>query len=86
MTLVAGAITVWVNPLGIQERFVWEGTRYRVTDAPTPLEFNIDAVTHIPVIPQGWRFQGTPDDGESLIFDVAFFDDHREWRVIHTYR
>lgn len=87
MTLVAGAITVWVDLDGVPEGLLWEGLHYRVTDTPTPLDFDLNAVTHLPVLPAGWRFQGTDDGGDSLIFDVVSFDgDGREWRVLHTYQ
>jgi hypothetical protein len=86
MTLVDGAMTVLTNSLGVPERFVWHGTRYKVTDTPTPLDFNVDAVTHLPFTPTGWRFQGTDEERKSLIFDVVSLDQGQEWRVVHTYR
>ena len=78
-------MTIWVSSLGIPERLVWRGARYKVSDTPTPLEFDVDAVTHFDLVPTGWRFQGTNESEESLIFDVVSFDQGLEWRVIRTY-
>ena len=83
--MVAAAMTVWVSSIGIPERYVWQGIRYKVSDTPTPLEFDIYAVTHFDQIPTGWRFQGTNEDNNSLIFDVVSFDQGQEWRVLRTY-
>jgi hypothetical protein len=85
MTLVAGTVTVWTGARGIPERFVWEGTRFRVSDTPTPLDFDYAAITHLPDMPLGWRFQGTDDDGRSRMFDVLYDDSRQEWQLLHTY-
>lgn len=51
---------------------VWAGRRWRVTDLPTPLWQ-----------PDGWRFQGTSEDGQSLVFDVVDAEDG--WHVHRSY-
>jgi hypothetical protein len=86
ITLTVAAITVWIDAFGVPERCYWDGKRYEVTDTPTRLDFNLDAVTHLPALPAGWQFQGTSDDGESLIFDVVSVDQGQQWRILHTYR
>jgi hypothetical protein len=86
MTLLDKAVTVWTSEHGVPERFVWEGERFRVTDTPTPLEFEIGLITHVSVVPIGWRLQGTDEHGESLMFDIGQFAAGREWHVIRTYR
>ena len=86
MTLVGTSLTLWAGEHGVPERFVWEGKRYRVTDTPTPLEFEVGLITHLAGLPAGWRCQGTDESGESLIFDIARYSDAHEWHVVHTYR
>jgi hypothetical protein len=86
MTLVGTSLTLWTGAQGVPERFVWEGRRYRVTDTPTPLEFELSVITHPVVIPTGWRCQGTDESGDSLIFDIARYSSADEWHVIRTYR
>ena len=63
-----------------------EGKRFRVTDTPTPLDFEIGLLTHFTVIPVGWRIQGTDESGDSLVFDIGQFAADRDWHVIRTYR
>jgi hypothetical protein len=84
--MLAETVTVWVNSGGVPERAVWEGVQYRVTDTPTPLDVDINFVTHVPFLPKGWRFQGTNEQGESLIFDVVSVNNGQTWRVLKTYR
>ena len=86
MTLVSTPIVLWTGERGIPERFVWEGRRFRVTDTPTPLEFEIGLLTHFTVVPMGWRMQGTDEGGETLVFDIGQFAADRDWHVIRTYR
>ncbi|HEX3678537.1 MAG TPA: hypothetical protein VHU90_02350 [Galbitalea sp.] len=86
MTLLDKVVTVWTSEQGVPERFVWEGERFRVTDTPTPLEFEIGLITHVSAIPVGWRLQGTDEHGESLMFDIGQLAASREWHVIRTYR
>jgi hypothetical protein len=85
MTLAGTTLTVWTGVRGIPERFVWDGTRYRITDMPTPLELDCAAITHPPVMPLGWRFQGTSDTGETRMFDVMYHEGNQEWHLLHTY-
>jgi hypothetical protein len=86
MALVADDAAVTMNDHGLPESLSWNGDRYRVTDTPTPLDFDLDAVTHLSKIPTGWRFQGTNRAGQTLIFDVVSFDDHgQQWRILRTY-
>ncbi|MFJ2367876.1 hypothetical protein [Microbacterium sp. NPDC087665] len=78
--------TIWmVND--IPTRMVFAGRRWRVTDMPTRLR---DAVWTVPVESAhasrglyGWRFQGTDDDGLSLVFDV--FKGEDGWHVHRSY-
>jgi hypothetical protein len=84
--MVSASLTLWTSERGVPERLVWEGRRYRVTDTPTPLDFEIGLVTHIPAIPTGWRLQGTDEVGDSLVFDIGCFVEDRGWRVLHIYR
>ena len=86
MTLVGTSITLWTSERGIPERFVWEGKRFRVTDTPTPLDFEIGLLTHFTVIPVGWRIQGTDESGDCLMFDIGRFAVDRDWHVLRTYR
>jgi hypothetical protein len=86
MTLVGTSLTLWTGEHGVPERFVWEGKRYRVTDTPTPLEFEVGLITHPAGLPAGWRCQGTDESGDCLIFDIARYSDAHEWHVVHTYR
>ena len=86
MTLVGTSITLWASERGVPERFVWEGKRFRVTDTPTPLEFEMGLLTHFTVVPMGWRMQGTDERGESLMFDIGQFTADRGWHVLRTYR
>jgi hypothetical protein len=85
MTIVAETVTVWADSNGVPERMLWEGTCYQVTDTPTRLELDLDAVTHLAILPTGWRFQGTNETGDCLVFDVVSVDG-QSWRVLNTYR
>ena len=74
-------IAIWlVN--GKPARLVHGGRRYRVTDKPTRLEDENPDLAHRLNL-AGWRFQGTDDDGRSLMFDVRIVGD--EWRLIRIY-
>lgn len=86
MMLVSATLTLWTSDAGVPERFVWEGRRFRVTDTPTPLEFELGLFTHLEGLPIGWRVQGTEEDGDSLMFDIAQFATGSAWHVIRTYR
>ncbi|MDR6868431.1 hypothetical protein J2Y69_003047 [Microbacterium resistens] len=76
-------VTLWmVNET--PARMIYAGRRWRVTDTPTRLRESIWAA---PLQPHrglyGWRFQGTDEAGESLVFDVYKSGDG--WHVHHTY-
>jgi hypothetical protein len=86
MMLVSATLTLWTSETGVPERFVWEGRRFRVSDTPTSLDFEIGLFTHLAALPVGWRLQGTDEDGESLMFDIAQMAPGHEWHVIRTYR
>lgn len=76
--------TVWmVND--VPARMVFAGKRWRVTDMPTRLRDSIwSAPAGGPRRPlYGWRFQGTAEDGDSLVFDVYRAQDG--WHVHRTY-
>lgn len=64
---------------------VYAGKRWRVTDSPTRLRNSDRSVplgeAHTGV--NGWRFQGTDDEGLSLVFDV--YRSHDEWHVHRAY-
>lgn len=65
-------------------RMVFAGRRWRVTDTPTLLRpsawsAQVDGHTGL----NGWRFQGTNDDGLSLVFDVFRGEDC--WHVHRSY-
>jgi hypothetical protein len=86
MTLLDERVTVWTGTEGVPERFVWNGVRYRVSDTPTPLEEMLSGLTHIPVLPPAWRFQGTSEEGDTRVFDVLFDGVRQEWLLLHTYK
>lgn len=76
--------TLWlVND--IPARMVYAGHRWRVTDTPTRLRHSNWTVplgeAHTGLY--GWRFQGTDEDGRSLVFDVYRAADG--WHVHRTY-
>jgi hypothetical protein len=85
MTLIKATVAVWTGAKGIPEQFIWDGKRYRVTDAPTPLEIDYASITHPPTMPLGWRFQGTSDDGDRRMFEVLYSETQQEWHLLHTY-
>lgn len=86
MTVVGSTVIVWTGVRGIPENFVWSNVQYRVTDTPTSLDVDYAAITHPGVMPLGWRFQGTSDDGDSRIFDVLYDATRDEWQLLHTYQ
>ena len=85
MTLIGATVTVWTGAQGIPEQFLWGGSRYRVTDTPTPLDVDYSAITHPGAMPLGWRFQGTSDSGDTRMFDVLYDTSRGEWQLLHTY-
>lgn len=77
-------ITLWLAN-DIPARMMFAGRRWRVTDTPTRLRHSNWSVPlgepHTGLY--GWRFQGTADDGQSLVFDV--FKGEDGWHVHRTY-
>ncbi len=72
------------GPRGRPRLLRWRSRTYLVSDAPTPLEDALAAVTTHPLPVHGWRFQGTAaDDGETLVFDVVACGER--WHVLQTY-
>lgn len=75
--------TLWTVD-DIPSKMVFAGRRWRVTDTPTRLRHSIWSVpgeAHAGLY--GWRFQGTDDDGTSLVFDV--FKAQDGWHVHRSY-
>lgn len=76
--------TIWMSN-DIPERMVYAGRRWRITDMPTRLRHSnwsvVPGEAHSGLY--GWRFQGTDDDGLSLVFDVYRGADG--WHVHRTY-
>jgi hypothetical protein len=82
--LIDHDVTLWVVD-DIPSRMFYAGRRWRVTDTPTRLQD--------PIWPSsgqtsrglyGWRFQGTDETGESLVFDL--YRAENGWHVHHAYR
>lgn len=68
----------------IPTRMVFAGRRWRVTDTPTRLRHSIwSAPVEQHAGLYGWRFQGTDEDGQSLVFDVFRAEDG--WHVHRSY-
>ena len=66
-------------------RMFYGGRRWRVSDTPTRLRGSIWSTSvQSPRGLYGWRFQGTDEAGESLVFDV--FRAEGGWHVHHAYR
>jgi hypothetical protein len=87
MTLTRELVTVWTDGRGRPERLVVGGARYRVSDTPTVLESDYDlAATHPLGVPQAWRFQGTDEDGRTLMFEVRPLVSRSEWLLLRTYQ
>jgi len=79
-------ITVWTEN-GVPERMVMGDTRYRVTDSPTVIDSGYDlAATHPLDVPRAWRFQGTDDNGYSLMFEARPISSRPEWLLLRTYQ
>ena len=77
-------VTLWMVH-DIPRRMFYAGRRWRVSDTPTRLRESIWS-SSIPAVRglYGWRFQGTDEAGESLVFDVYRAEDG--WHVHHAYR
>ena len=76
--------TIWMTN-DIPTRMIYAGRRWRVTDTPTRLRHSIWTMPLDGPRPglYGWRFQGTDDDGLSLVFDVYRGEDG--WHVHRAY-
>lgn len=86
MTLTRELVTVWTDGQGRPGRLVVGGIRYRVSDMPTVLESDYDlAATHPVDAPQAWRFQGTDEEGRTLMFEVRPLASRTEWLLLRTY-
>jgi hypothetical protein len=85
MTLIGADVAVWADDSGTPARMIWNGRRYRVSDIPTRLEADTAFVTHLPPVEPAWRFQGTSDTGETLVFDVGFDSSLHRWCLLSTY-
>ncbi|WP_121371913.1 hypothetical protein [Frondihabitans australicus] len=95
MTRVDEAVTVWTTDEGVPLRLVWRAHRFRVSDVPTRLTstypgWQVDtafdpAITHPPELRESWRFQGTGEGGETLVFDVSRDPWSQGWRLLRTY-
>jgi hypothetical protein len=86
MALVRELVTVWTDGQGRPERIVVGNTRYRVSDTPTVLESGYDlAATHPVDVPAAWRFQGTDDNGRSLMFEARPIASRIEWLLLRIY-
>ena len=92
MSVINETVAVWVTPEGSPVRLVWRARRFRVTDTPTPLTMTaampdevLVFMTHPPKPVAGWRFQGTNDDGTSLVFDIQHDDGLGRWQLLRAY-
>lgn len=84
ITHTADTVTVWLDAADRPKRLIWRGDRYQVTDIPTPREDLVMGLMHPPSV-DGWRFQGTGDDGRSLVFDVRLNLSRQEWELLAVY-
>lgn len=76
-------VTLWFTD-DIPVRMILAGRRWRVTDSPTRLQhvtWTAPLEAHHGL--HGWRFQGTDEDGVSLVFDVYKAEDG--WHVHKSY-
>jgi len=86
MTLTREFVTVWTDDAGTPERIVVGGTRYRVSDTPTVFEPDYNLVAMHPAdVPAAWRFQGTDERGETLLFEARPIASRAEWLLLRTY-
>lgn len=84
-------VAVWLDSSGRPVRLVWKGTRYTVSDTPTPLrgeepdlEPLLEAVTYPLLRLVGWRFQATSSTGDTFVVDVRR-GDREQWELIGVY-
>lgn len=76
-------LTLWFE-YDVPSRMFYAGRRWRVSDVPTRLRDSVWATD--PRVERGfygWRFQGTDNVGESMVFDV--YPTEEGWRVFHCY-
>lgn len=77
-------VTLWMVD-DIPSRMFHASRWWRITDTPTRLRESIWASPgQAERGLYGWRFQGTDEAGESLVFDVYRAQDG--WHVHHAYR
>jgi hypothetical protein len=70
ITRTSDPVDVWLEH-GVPTGLLWRGTRYRVSDAPTPIYESVDAgMTHPIERRIGFRFQATDEAGQSHVVDV----------------
>ncbi len=83
---LAAEVAVWMVG-GVPARLVWNGVRYRVSDAPTPISEETWApqITHAARRVVGWRFQGTTPSGVSLMFEIVEAECPTGWRLTRVY-
>ncbi len=68
----------------VPARMVYAAKRWRITDTPTRLRHSVwTAPRESSLGLYGWRFQGTDEDGLSLVFDVYKAEDG--WHVHRAY-
>lgn len=82
-TTVEHPVTLWLTN-DIPVPMVLGGRRWRGTDTPTRLGrsiWSVPAEQHHGSY--GWRFQGTDNDGVSLVFDV--YEGEDGWHVHMSY-
>ena len=82
MSLLSGTTVVALMVDGVPDRIFWRGSRYLVTDSPTPLEEPLFALTH-PLDLTGWRFQGTDKYGVSRMFEIVLRGGF--WELLRVY-
>ena len=75
-------VTVWLAE-NIPTSLFWQGTRYTVTDKPTPLDDELYWVMHPPPARPGWRLQGTSAEGVTHMFELRESPDG--WEVSRVY-
>lgn len=86
MRTATDTVTLWFEA-GVPKRMVWNGQRWRVTDKPTELFGEVDAlpamITHPPRQRTGWRFQAADTSGINRVFDIR--STGGAWAIEHIY-
>jgi len=90
MSTIEEPIAVAVSGGGLPDHLIWRSRHFRVSDTPTVIPGHPDlfwdaALTHPPTGPTGWRVQGTTDDGETRVFDIALDGSSARWRLLHVW-